>query len=97
MKGYWLILGNAVADQSAQADYGRLWAPIAQKYGARVNPTAVPPLLKEARSTARVVIVEFPSYEAAKACYDDPAYQEAIPFAVKASKRDLVIFQGDLA
>ena len=97
MKGYWLILGTAVADQSAQAEYGKLWKPIAEKYQARLNPTTVPPLLKEARNTARVVIVEFPTYEAAKACYDDPAYQEAKEFAVKASKRDLVIVKGDLA
>jgi hypothetical protein len=32
MKGYWLTLGTAVADQSAQDEYGRLWAPIAEKY-----------------------------------------------------------------
>lgn len=97
MKGYWLILGTEVADREAQAEYGRLWAPIAQKYGARLNPTTVPPELKEARNTARVVIVEFPSLEAARACYGDPAYQDAIPFALRASKRDLVILAGELA
>jgi uncharacterized protein (DUF1330 family) len=97
MKGYWLILGTAVADQSAQDEYGRLWAPIAEKYQARLNPTTVPPLLKEARDTARVIIVEFPSYELAKACHEDPAYQRAMQFASKASKRDLLIIEGDLA
>ena len=49
--------GTEVSDQGAQEEYGRLWAPIAEKYQARVNPTATPPLLKEARDTARVVIV----------------------------------------
>jgi hypothetical protein len=33
MKGYWLILGAAITDQAAQAEYGRRWAPIAEKYG----------------------------------------------------------------
>jgi uncharacterized protein (DUF1330 family) len=97
MKGYWLILGTEVADQAAQSDYGRLWAPIAQKYQARLNPTKVPPLLMETRNTARVVIVEFPSYEMARACYADPAYEEARAFALRASKRDLLIFEGEIA
>lgn len=97
MKGYWLILGTEVADQVAQDEYNRLWAPIAEKYQARLNPTTVPPLLKEARNTARVIIAEFPSYELAKACYEDPAYQEARQFALKASKRDLLIIEGNLA
>ena len=97
MKGYWLILGTAIADQAAQQEYGRLWAPIAAKYGARLNPGKVPPILKEARDTARVVVVEFPSYEKAKACYEDPAYQAAKEFALKASKRDLIIVEGEIA
>jgi|SRR3954451_7219616 uncharacterized protein (DUF1330 family) len=97
MKGYWLILGTEVSDQVAQDEYSRLWAPIAKKYQVRLNPTITPPLLKEARNTARVIIVEFPSYELAKACYEDPAYQEARQFALKASQRDLIIIEGDLA
>jgi uncharacterized protein (DUF1330 family) len=96
MKGYWLILGSEITDQEAQVEYNRLWAPIAEKYQARLNPTKVPPLLKEARDTARVIVAEFPSYEQAKACYEDPAYQEAKRFALKASKRDLLIFEADL-
>ena len=96
MKGYWLILGSAITDQGAQEEYGRLWAPIAQKYKAKINQTSKPPL-REARDTARVVVVEFPTYEAALACYDDPAYREAMEFALKASQRDLVILGGSLA
>lgn len=97
MKGYWLILGTEVTDQTAQDEYNKRWAPIAEKYRARLNPTMVPPLLKEARDTSRVLIAEFPSYELAKACYEDPAYQEARQFALKASKRDLLIIEGNLA
>lgn|SRR5574337_463146 len=97
MKGYWIILGTEVTDHVAQAEYNRLWIPIAEKYHARLNPTTVPPLLKEARNTARVIVAEFPTYELAKACYDDPAYQEAREFALKASMRDLLIIKGDFA
>jgi uncharacterized protein (DUF1330 family) len=96
MKGYWIILGGEIVDQEAQAEYGRLWAPIAEKYRARLNPTAVPPLLKDTRNTRRVVIVEFPSYRMARDCFDDPAYQAARDMALKASERDLLIVEGEL-
>ena len=96
MKGYWIILKTDVVDQAAQHEYGQLWAPIAEKYQARINSTTVPPLLKEARDAAGVLVVEFPSYDMAQACYEDPAYQEAQKFALKAAKRDLLIVKGDL-
>ncbi len=96
MKGYWLILKADVSDQAAQAEYGKLWAPIAEKYQARLNPTAVPPMLKEARDTAQIILVEFPSYDLAKACYEDPAYQKAALAAQRAAKRELVIIEGKL-
>lgn len=96
MKGYWLIIGTEISDQEAQAEYARLWKPIGEKYQARSNPTKEPPLLVEARDAGRVVVVEFPSLEMAKACYDDPAYDEARRFALQASNRVLLIFEGDL-
>ena len=97
MKGYWLILGTEISDQVAQDEYGRLWVPIGEKYRARLNPTKRPLLLKEARNTSRVIIVEFPSYEIVKACYEDPAYEEARRYALRASNRDLIIFEGEIA
>ncbi|WP_167506996.1 MULTISPECIES: DUF1330 domain-containing protein [unclassified Mesorhizobium] len=96
MKGYWLIVGTEISDQEAQAEYGRLWKPIGEKYRARTNTTKQPPLLIEARDAKRMVLVEFPSLEIAKACYADPAYEEAMRFALKASNRVLVMFEGDL-
>lgn len=96
MKGYWLILGTEITDKAAQAEYGKLWAPIAARYGARLNPGAAP-VLTEARHASRVVVVEFPSLAAAKACYDDPEYRTAMQHALKASKRELVMFEGELA
>lgn len=96
MKGYWLILGTEISDHAAQSDYGVLWKPIAEKYQAKVNPQKGLPLLKEARDAHRVIVVEFPSLELAKACYDDPAYGEARECAMRASNRELLIFEGEL-
>jgi len=95
MKGYWIIFGGEIVDQEAQAEYGRLWAPIGEKYDAKfrvLNGGA----LVEALNTVRVLVVEFASLEQAKACYNDPAYVQAIEFAAKASRRELIILEGDI-
>ena len=96
MKGYWIILGTEVTDKEAQAAYGELWAPIAAKYSARLIQGSAAIDILEARDTQRNFLVEFPSYAAAKACYDDPDYQKAREIALKASKRDLLIIEGDI-
>jgi uncharacterized protein (DUF1330 family) len=97
VKGYWIVLGSELTDPEAQRAYGKLWGPIAEKFGAKLKSLDPGAVLKEAETTRRVVIVEFPSYEQALACYADPAYEEAKQYAFKASKRDLLIIEGDLA
>ncbi len=97
MKGYWIVFGQDVTDQEAQKQYVELWTPIAKKYQAKLKVLDAGLALKESHGTRRVATVEFPSYEMAKACYDDSAYQEAKEFAVRASKRELLIVEGDLA
>ncbi|WP_118136169.1 DUF1330 domain-containing protein [Oceanicella sp. SM1341] len=96
MKGYWLVLGGEVTDTEAQKMYGSLWAPIAQRYGVRVNPAEVEAALLERLGTTRFIVVEFPSYEQARACYDDPEYAEAKAWALKSAKREIVLLRGDL-
>ena len=96
MKGYWLILGLPITNKNAQAEYARLWAPIAVKYQARLNPGTAP-VLTEAREATRVAVVEFPSLALAKACYDDPEYRTAMQHTLKAGGRQLVMFEGELA
>ena len=96
MKGYWLVLGEAITDPAAQAEYGWLWAPVAARYGARVVSGAGQMALVESRGASRVVLVEFPDLATARACFDDPDYKAAAVFALKASKRDLLIFEAEI-
>ena len=42
----------------------------------------------------RLVIVEFPSFEQAVACYEDEEYQASLPFAHAASERELAILEA---
>jgi len=96
MKGFWLILATEITDQEAHLEYNRLWKPIADRYDARLKSPKYPLELKESRDTGRVLLVEFPSLDAAKSCYADPAYQDALIYAQKASRRDLLIFEGNI-
>lgn len=97
MKGYWLVLGTEVTDAAAQKAYGALWAPIAERYGARLVAGSEAIEAVEARDATRVLLVEFPTFEAARACYDDPAYREAREVALRAAQRSLVLLRGEIA
>jgi uncharacterized protein (DUF1330 family) len=48
----------------------------------------------EGAARARNVVIEFPSYEAALACYRSPEYQRALDFRREASTADLIIIEG---
>ncbi len=94
MQGYWLILGSEVVDEAAQAAYVDLWKPIAIRYGAKISVLKKDMALHETQGYSRVVVVEFESYNQALACYHDPEYQIAKVLALKASRRELLILQG---
>lgn len=48
-------------------------------------------------TSKRVLVVEFPSYEQAKACNIDPDYAKAKSVAFLAYKREMIIIEGNLA
>ena len=48
----------------------------------------------EGTDRARNVLAEFPSLEAAEACYRSPEYQAALDHARGAAERDLMIVEG---
>ncbi|MFJ4066232.1 DUF1330 domain-containing protein [Pseudomonas sp. NPDC089996] len=96
VKGYWLILGEEITSTEAQEQYARLWRPIAEQYRAVLKPLDVS-ALKEAGNARRLLAVEFDSLATAHACYNDPAYAEALVYAVRASSRQLLIIEGNLA
>ena len=49
---------------------------------------------KEGRAHPRNVVAIFPSLEAANACYESAAYQEAISHAEGACERELVLVEA---
>lgn len=92
-KGYWIARVD-VNDLEAYKKYvaanGKAFAAYGAKFLVRAGDFTNP----EGGSRSRNVVIEFPSYEAAKACFDSPEYQEAMEFRRTASESDLIIIEG---
>ena len=94
MAGYWVVRGGDIKDEAAFAEYARRWPDIGTRFGAEVVAGKAAVDTREGTPCARQLIVRFPSYAQAVACYEDPDYQEAMAFAQKASDRELSILEG---
>ena len=93
MPAYWFSSAN-VTDEAALADYAKLARPAIEKHGGRYLARGGRHVRLEGADFERHVIIEFPSLEAAEACYRSPEYQEALAFAKKAVQRNACIVEG---
>jgi uncharacterized protein (DUF1330 family) len=92
-KGYW-IANILVHDPKAYEGYKAANAEVFLRYGARFLVRAGEQVVVEGEARPRTVVLEFPSYEAALACYEDPAYKAALDLRRPASVGTLVIVAG---
>ena len=92
-KGYW-IAHLDVHDIERYKIYVAAIAEPLQKHGGRFIVRAGSFEAKEGAVRSRHIVIEFPSYEAALACYDSPEYQRAIPLRTLASVADLLVVEG---
>lgn len=92
-KGYWIAHGRV--DDAKRYDLYRAAnaAPLAE-HGGRFLVRGGPQEVREGDAKPRTVVIEFPSYAAARACYDSDAYQAAIRLRQGISEIDLVIVEG---
>ena len=92
-KGYWIAHGRV--DDPERYDLYRAAnaAPIAE-HGGRFLVRGGPQEVREGDAKPRTVVIEFPSYAAARACYDSDAYQAALRLRQGISEIDLVIVEG---
>lgn len=75
-KGYWIGRVD-VTNPDAYQNYVRANAAAFAKFGARFLVRGGAFKAVEGAARARNVVIEFPSYEAALACWDSPEYQAA--------------------
>lgn len=93
MPAYW-IAHSEVTDATRYGEYAKLAGPAIEAHGGRFLARGGKHKQLEGNDRARNVLVEFPSLEAAEACYNSDAYQAALVHAKGASIRDLVIVEG---
>ena len=93
MKGYWISRFD-ITDEAIFPEYGKRALPAIAKYNGRLLARGGRATALEGRDYARNIIIEFDSYEQALACYESPEYQESLPYAQRASDRELFIVEG---
>ena len=92
-KAYWI--GHAtVDDPETYAKYREANTVTFAKYHGRFLVRGGAQDLKEGALRSRSVILEFPSLEAAQACYNSPEYQRAKDVRDPVSLIDLVIVEA---
>lgn len=92
-KGYWIGRLD-VSDQAGYDAYRAANAEPFAKYGATFLVRGGGFEVMEGAGRSRNVVIEFPSYEQALACWNSPEYQRAKALREGAVEIDLVIVQG---
>jgi uncharacterized protein (DUF1330 family) len=94
MTAYVIFIRDATHDGEAMATYGKLAA------GARgdhkMTPLAFYGAVEtlEGKEAEGVVIISFPTMDEAKAWYNSPAYQEALPHRLKGADYRVILAEG---
>jgi len=92
-KGFWIVRVDIHDAEKYKAYIAANAAPL-RKYGARFIVRAGRYENPEGGSRSRNAVIEFPSYEAAVACWHSPEYQEVLKLRTPVSTADLIIIEG---
>jgi uncharacterized protein (DUF1330 family) len=92
-KGYWVARMD-VKDAETYDKYRAANAKPFADYGAKFIVRGGQQTPREGDERSRTVVLEFPSYADAIACYESEAYQAAKDIRLNASEGDLVIVEG---
>lgn len=93
-KGYWTIEYQKITDQIYMEKYVNTWTEIANEFNAQIIGGTKSSDFVEGPRKARVLILEFPSYQVAQDCYYSEKYQKAKELALKAMERTFSIIEG---
>ncbi len=92
-KGYWIVSAD-VFDLDKYKAYQAANVEPFKKYDARFLVRGGRSEIVEGVFRSRKVVIEFPSYDAAMACWKSPEYQKAIELRKSVSSLDLVVVEG---
>ena len=92
-KGYWVVFAD-VTDPEGYKGYMAANGKALAKYGGRFLARGGTNEPKEGKPRSRIVVVEFPSYQAALDCYSSPEYVAAKKERDGRSVWDMAITDG---
>ena len=92
-KGYWIGRVDVKNDEGYKP-YAAANTAIFKKFGGRFVIRAGKFECPEGRARSRNVVIEFPDYAAALACYRSPEYQQNIKVRLPHSTADILIIEG---
>jgi uncharacterized protein (DUF1330 family) len=92
MPALW-IAHVTVTDENAYGQYAKLAGPAIADHGGKFLARGARFVQLEGKERPRNVVARFPSLEEAVACYNSPAYQEALSHAKDASERELMVVE----
>ncbi|ARP99194.1 DUF1330 domain-containing protein [Pseudorhodoplanes sinuspersici] len=92
-KGYWIGRVDVHNDEGYKP-YTLANPAIFAKYGARFLVRGGPFENPEGEARSRNVVIEFPDYATALACYNSPEYQANLKVRQPHSIADIVIIEG---
>jgi uncharacterized protein (DUF1330 family) len=92
-KGYWI--GRVDVDNpEAYQRYVDSNGPVFAKFGGRFIVRGGPFRAVEGASRSRNVVIEFPTYEAALACWDSPEYQAVKALRDGHATAEIIVIEG---
>ncbi|HZD90944.1 MAG TPA: DUF1330 domain-containing protein [Pseudolabrys sp.] len=92
-KGYWIARVD-VKNEDSYKIYAANNPAIFEKFGGRFIVRSGTFECREGSARARNVVIEFPDFATARACYDSPEYQENVKNRLGAADIDLLIVEG---
>lgn len=92
-KGYWIVQVD-VADAEGYKPYMQANGMPIAAHGGKFLIRNGQHVGVEGSMRPRIVVIEFPSYEAALACYRSQAYQSIIPLRSKVAECDFTVIEG---
>lgn len=92
-KGY--IIGHiTVNDPEAYQEYVVRDTPILQRLGGKFMVRGGQSEVPEGETFQRHVVIEFPSYEAARTAYYDPEYQDVLKIRQRTADSVIILVEG---
>jgi uncharacterized protein (DUF1330 family) len=93
-KAFWITTYRAIKNSDKMAAYAALAGPAIVAGGGKILVRGMPSKTYETGMMERVVLIEFPSVQAATSTHDSPDYQTALAALGDGADRDIRIVEA---